>query len=740
MPTDQEELKKPTRNKKSTLDQLESEYTESERVDKELFAEMRSNLLLNSGEHYNRYLSRRFRRIREHSQLKEHQKLRLTKNHIQRITKAYTNVITSTNPGVGFRPKTASENQDTKSAELHKDVWQDGWERYNLEDKIDQWVDDFVGVGEVAVKVFFDPNAGDLRGYEPKLNEAGEPKRKKQKMQDPVTGEVVEVETDEMIPDLTKPIFQGEMVLERIFGFNLFRPPESKDMEKVPCLSIRKMVEKNKLMLMFPDKSDKIQISQDETFKVFEASEKMGFRDVRRNEVLVKEKYIRPGPDYPEGYYYIWTKEAILDEGPLPGGVFPIIWSGFDKIQTSPRGISPIKYLRPYQAEINRSASKMAEHQVTLGDDKLITQNGTKISAGVSLPGVRHINVTGALPTIMPGRDGAQYLNYMESQIREMYLVADMEELFEPNKSDQDVFLALFKSAKEKRKFKRNIARFERFLVGIAEAYLKLAKIHFEEDRIIAATGRNEFLNISEFKNANDMDFQIIVEPQSEDIEEKFGKQLVLNNALQFVGSSLDQDMIGKLLQHMPFGSGKEAFREMTLDTDSAENIILALDRGEQPPVSPFDDPVKMTKRLVARMRQADFRMLEPEIQQTYQQLVESYQMLKVEQDRAILAAQAGFIPTDGPLVTIQGFFVRKPDNPTGTQLVRLPHSAIRWLIDMLEKQGQSLEQMEDMNRGALAQNAQLLLTQAGQPGSAGQPIQGVGNGSTGIAGGSEGL
>lgn len=731
MPTNLEDLKSPTRRKKHSLADLERCFTDSETIDKELFAEMRSNLLLIAGEHYNRNLSKFFRRVRDHKGLQETQKLRLTKNHIQRITKAYSNTITASNPGVGFRPKSESELADTKSAELHKAVWQDAWERYNLEDKVDRWVDDYVGVGEVATKLFFDPTAGPLRGYGPVLDEKGEPKREEPTDIDPNTGELI---PGEMIPDLDDPIFEGEIVMEKVFGFNLLRPPEAKDMSDAPWLIIRKMVEKNKLMLQFPDKSDKIQVSEDETFKVFDTNSKMGFRDTRKNEVLVKEIYFKPGPDYPEGYFYIWTKEAILAEGELPGNVYPIKWAGFDNIQTSPRGISPVKHLRPYQAEINRAASKMAEHQVSLADDKILIQNGSKISAGVSLPGIRTVNVTGAPPTIMPGRDGSQYLGTLESNIREMYEVADLAETFAEDKGQQDPLVTLFKSAKSKRKFQRNIGRFERFLLSIAKGYLQLAKTHFEDDRIIVATGKAERVNISEFKNSEDMNFQIIIEPQTEDAEEKFGKQIMLGNALQFVGSSLDQEAIGKLLQEMPFASAKQTFSDLTIDRDAANNMILALDRGDNPLVSQFDDPVKMTKRLVARMRQADFNLLNPQIQQAYQTLVVQYQTLKVEQDKALLAAQAGFIPVDGPLVTIQGFFVRKPDNPTGTQLVRLPHSAIKWLIDTLEKQGQSLDELEDMNRGAQAQQAQLFLADSGQQNTGGNDV------GTGVAGGAEGF
>ena len=48
------------------------------------------------------------------------------------------------------------------------------------------------------------------------------------------------------------------------------------------------------------------------------------------------------------------------------------------------------------------------------------------------VPGVRAIQVSGAPPTILPGRDGSQYLAYMQAQIEEMYQVAMLEEEVRP--------------------------------------------------------------------------------------------------------------------------------------------------------------------------------------------------------------------------------------------------------------------------------------------------------------------
>ena len=49
------------------------------------------------------------------------------------------------------------------------------------------------------------------------------------------------------MPDMDSPAqWAGEFVFEEIYGFNLLRPPECKDMRKAAWLCIRKMVDKKK--------------------------------------------------------------------------------------------------------------------------------------------------------------------------------------------------------------------------------------------------------------------------------------------------------------------------------------------------------------------------------------------------------------------------------------------------------------------------------------------------------------
>lgn len=655
---DEAQLQTDSQQKPYDIKDLEKMYTQADEADKDLFAEQRSNILLITGEHYNRLRSNFFRRLRDSRSISTEQKIRLTKNHIQKIADSYVNHVVSSAPGVGFEPEHDSDLADQKTAELNESVWQYAKEKHALEEVIQGWAEDFVGIGEVATKVFYDETEQDI-------------------------------------------------LFEEVFGFNLLIDPAATSFLKARYAIIRKMVDVKDLQKMFPGDDHKkfIQESSDTTYTIFDRGK--GAYTRSKDQCLVREYYFRPCALYPNGYFFYTVKDHVLAEGELPGGLFPIVMKPFKRLPTKSRGQSIVKTLRPFQAEVNRSASKIAEHQITLGDDKLLIQNGTQVSAGAALPGIRSVNYTGMEPKILAGRDGSQYLNYMTSQITEMYQAANLEEQAEDANIPLDPYALLFRSASQKKKFQLYIKRFEYFLIDVCKLYLDLARYHFPDEMVIKMVGRKEQVNLAEFKNSDPLCVRIKVIPQSDDVETKLGKQMVINHMIQYVGNKLEKEDIGKLMRLSPYANFDESFNDLTLDYDSATNDILALDRGEQPPVSPNDPHPYFIKRLNNRMRQPDFQFLAPQIQQSYAQRVDAHENFMAQQAQQIQMAEAGFIPTAGYLVACDFYVQTDQADPSKTRRVRLPSDALQWLIQKLETQGQSLDQLEGVNQENLAQIAQ---------------------------------
>jgi hypothetical protein len=244
--------------------------------------------------------------------------------------------------------------------------------------------------------------------------------------------------------------------------------------------------------------------------------------------------------------------------------------------------------------------------------------------------------------------------------------------------------------------------------VEFTQLYLDLARYYFSDEDIVKMCGANEQVNVEEFRQMDPLCYKIKVEAQSEDLETKMGTQMVLQHAIQYASNKLEKEDIGKIMKLMPYSNLDESFSDLTIDFEAATNDILALDRGQRPPVSENDNHVYMMKRLTQRMRQADFEFLSDEIKMNYLERIDAHQEIKAMQLKAIQAAEAGFIPTQGYLVSCD-FYVQVPNSTGGKkdQRVRLPSGALTWLIEKLEAQGQSLDELEKMNQGNLAQIAQ---------------------------------
>lgn len=677
--------------KKLDHNELMKLYKDGEQADNHLYAEQRSNLLLVAGAHYARKGSRFWNRVRDDNRLSEEQKIRLTLNHIQRICKIYENNIISYAPSVAPVPKNGNELQDQKAAELNNAVWKDIKARHRWNDKIREIVQDFNRIGEVFHKVYWDENKGKIVDYAPAVDEMGQP----------ILDQMGQPQKDQ-----SKPIFSGDFVFERIFGFNVFRAKEAKSMQDSWFIGYRKMVNIDDLRARIgddPEKQELIEASKDETYLIFDGNGSA--YDRSQNECLLLEYYIRPSNVFPNGYYFITTLKGVLWEGELPFGKFPIIYAGMDEIPTSPRHYSIIKQLRPIQGEINRAISQVATHQITLGDDKLAVQAGTKVANGGLQPGVRVLSYSGQAPVVIPGRTGDQYIPYIDKMIQQFYVAANLEEEMAEKPSNLDPYTMLFMSIQQKKKFSVYTSKIEQYLIDFCETTLELAKQYYTEANLVPAIGRAELINIAEFKNTSPLFYQIRLEPGTEDMETRLGKQLTFNQIMQYVGSNLDPKDIGKIIRTSPYANNDLASEDLTMDFDNGTNIILALDRGQYMEPNMYDDKKYLIKRLTTRMRKADFKFLSPQIQQMYQQVLSKLMDMDAEEQRKIQEAAAGFIPMSG-MAVVCDIYVPDPSNTSKTMRARVPYDALTWLLKRLEEQGASQQSILNQQQAIVAQTA----------------------------------
>lgn len=685
--------------------ELWSRYLQAEAHSAALFAEQRSNLLLVSGQHYTNANSKFGRTLREIESVTKTQKLRLTKNHLQRITKTYRNTLLQYAPRAGVTPRNDTELSDVKVAEMHQSVWADMSERNLFTQKTRKWAQDFVDIGECIAKVFFDEQAGHFLGYDPLYDDMGQP--------------ILDEEGKPMYGDDSQAVWTGDVVFERILGFNLLVDPDARSWEEARWVIYRKMVPIAELRKLYKDDPSKmawITSSSEETWKIFDSSTGT-YRD-GDGLVMVTEHYYRPQAGMENGYYYIMVHSGILHEGELPLGLFPIVYAGFDEAATSARSFSIIKQLRPYQSEINRCASKIAEHQITLGDDKVILANGATMSPGGTAHGLKAIHVTGATPTVFAGRTGEQYLGYMQSQVSEMYQVAHVDEVTKEETSGQiDPYAILYKTAKQKRPFMLYIQKFEEFLVTICKLALRFAKAFYSDEMLIPVVGKSEYINIEEFRSSDDLGYQIKVEAETEDLESKMGKQLTLNHLVQYAAGSLDKRDLGQVLSAMPYGNDKLALGDLTQDWRNWVNDSLAMDRGRFVEPRRGEDHDYVIKKINGRMKERSFDLLPPQVKQQWEQKLVMHEQLKAQQVMEQQRLQQGLIPTGGYLCTVD-LYVAGPDGKQ--ERVRLPSETVQWAMEQIKIQGTTQELLAgqdiDTQNRIMASAAQMHAAQQQQP------------------------
>lgn len=713
-----------------SVEKLNDLYSKAETCDRELFAEIKSNVLLVSGKHYQNTSKRLWNRIRN-VKGDEQTKIRLVKNHINKITRIYINEILSSAPGVRVLPHAESELQDQKAAEIANAVWQDAKHRYRLQEKIRDLCEDFVDLGECAVKIFWDKNRGTLKGYEQEVDEQGYPLFTDQMGQttiqpqslDPISGQLIDHEPLAS----NRPVYSGDFVFETILPFNLLRDPQSETMNESRYIIVRKMMDIDAAKALCGGDEEKLEFIQESsktTFKIFDGGSG-DFVD-SKDQVLIKEIFYRPCHKYPNGWYALYTDQGIILEQELPFGIFPIVWAGFQKIQTTPRAHSIIRNLRPLQANLNQLSSQQIQHQLTLGDDKLIIQAGARVEKGGELPGIRVLKVSGAPPTILAGRVGEQFLTSIEKIVDEMYDIANLGDIKQDLSGQVDPNTLLFRSMRHKKKFSLYAEIFETFLRDVCQLYLKLAQKYLPDDTLIRKVGRREHINIAEFKEVDELSYSIKLESIGEDLETMLGKSLQIQQVLQYIGKDLPPEAKGTILTAMPFLNGEQMFSDLTMDVKNTDSDILALDRGLQIPAKRGENHKYIIKRLTARMKMKDFDLLDPQIQANYEDKRNQHEQLEAEELAEIKRMQEGFIPMDGPLVGVD-VFTTIPNANGGVKTVRarVPQNAINWLMKQLEVQGAVQKELEMLPEGDVAGIANSFMNMNQAPNA----LSGVSNG-----------
>jgi len=656
---------------------LDQDFIEAEKTDHLVLREMRQNVKLVNADHYSDVKKDNFN-LRQKTKIKGKQQLRLTFNFVHRVRNFYTNRIFNLAPGVIVSPRSDSEIQDQKAAEQHGMLWDYICNTHNMRDKLRHWIDDYFDLGEVALKLTWNPTLG--KPY------AGPVKQAYQEIVDE-EGNIAQMPLGEPYQEMIVP---GDIEFERIFAFDLFRDPAAKSMDESRYMIIRKLVDKKELSKKHPN-IDMKKINEgdyEDTFVVFNTNSG-SYEKSRASQVLVREHYFKPCLAYPNGYYYITTKYDILEQGELPGGIFPIIWRGFDEGQTRARAFSLIRQIKSPQAEVNRCLSKIAEHQITLGDDTVYIQKGTQVAPGGYINGQKVVKHTGPQPMVSPGRSGEQYANHLLRMVEWIERIAGID-LFGEKAGGQDAWAQVHKGLKEREVFSKYGEKMESMMKEVCEMCLQLYKTYAPDELLIRVFGRREIPNLEEFRNIDNLVYQISIDPGNKDADVQMREQLVANTILQF-SPDMPPEQRALLIRSMPIGGNLEDFEEEALNKyDQAKNLALAIERPNAPlpQINHFVDKNYVRNYLVTRRTRPEMDFLPPQVIQKYDTIIQQLEELKAEEVRNEQALNADFIPVGGNEIKMD-IYVTKPSEGGGTKTERatISEQTWNWVQDRLKRQ-----------------------------------------------------
>jgi len=666
---------------------LQSTYRTSQGGASSHQADMRVSIRLRNGLHWNAMLDT----IQQSGKVAAQglDAIQITKNHLGNIVDRATNSVMKFAPDAAVAPRSSCELGDIKSSELNNSVLEFLKEDNAMQKKLLQFVKDACTTGETYALISFEPDAGEFLGYETEV--------------DPVFGIP--------IPDSHRAVFSGRVVCSKEYGFNVHVDPEADSFEHAKYATVDKLHWKDKLEAKYKDDPRKLSMiknSTDNTYKVFNGLN--GSYAIEDNHVMIHQTYVRPCPMYPKGQFFFWMDQGILEQGDLL--CFPLFQYNWKDADTSARGFGLIKDLKQTQLEINRIATQAVKESVTLGYSLLLTQLGTKLTQESFGNGMRTVYYQGAKPEVIDGKNGEQYLQKIKDETQDLYSLANLKMFEEEENFQGDVMAMLTSSMKQKAKFKENGIRFQKFVRDIYGAMLKYARAYLDEETLIPMIGKNEVVNISEFKNTDPMSHQIKIIDSNSDVDTALGRSLQATQLLQYAGGKLNDEQLGLVIQRMPWLDSEALTSEFTKDLRMSQNIILSLDRGQFDPVDPEEPHEYIINKLVGRKKEASFKILPPQIQQMYEaRLQQSRQIFKQQQEKA-QRAKDGHIPTGGFVVPVQMYGAGKDGK---SERLKLPVESLYWLVDELAKQKSSQDRLSVI---PLSQQAQL---QDGQ----GMPPQG---------------
>ena len=640
----------PTATGKYTNDLLNRYYDEAVHNDSQAFKEMRQCIRLHTGKQLYAGKDAPPGRGMGYGAKGGHDELKIVLNHIPRIAGVYLNEILSHAPDISVVVTDEGNILAGRLAKMNKYVWEEHKKKSRLyEEKMRLEILNGIITGEIAVKLYWDSEKNWVKE-------------------------------------------------EPILPFDLLRAPGITDIGDSPWYIHRKIYREEELRKMYGPQAgsalaDEGGSSIENTDYLVFNSQSREFSEFRG--VEIREFYLRPNAEHPEGYFVFFMRDRILQQGPLPGGIFPIVIRRLQSSLMLPRGYSFIRTVTATQMEINRAMSQDANNMYHFGADKIVTGARSSISIGENFRGTSHLKVGSYGPLrdsflYVEGSGIPKYMDYVTFLIKQMDYQVNLQSKMEEKKDSRsgDIRFLIYSRIRDKERFSTIGTNYEGYVREKAERILSLLRYYLGPQDIIHEGNRADTVLIQDFKNTSDRDYVFSIKSGSDSAEDQLAKQYLAQEVFQYMGKEMTRADKGMFLAHTSVSSDKELLSSYTSDIDSAKNDMILLEKGMRPYIAKTMDFQYKIGVLTERMNNADFIYLSPIVRQNYQQFISLCQQQLAEIEEEKLRLEKNFIPMDGPLVKTD-YLMNMPNESGGqkTERLALPGKSIVWLKKVLDKQ-----------------------------------------------------
>jgi hypothetical protein len=494
---------------------------------------------------------------------------KLVNNFSYEFTENKVNNITQIKPAIEVVPPTG-DYTDKIAAKASYMLLQHLWYINNIDDIVRRSHRSKYVLGEQYVFVLWDKDKGDIN---------------------PSTGQK-----------------NGDVSYELEYPYRVFLQ-KNRDFDSAEFVFRSKVMHNDALKRKYPNSMGRV---QDNNIRVFDA-ELFEDRSLN-NETLVHYFYHKPCEYLPEGFYAVFSKDVVLEQGKLPygHGKLPCVRITDIDIPDVQHGVSFLENIKQQQAMHNNISTMIAKNIYLCAHPKwMMPQGAAKLEALGNSETIVQFRGSMApqLVSMNPvSRDAYEYRSILRSEAQEIAIVPGVAVGNPPPGITAAVALQ-FLNERENVRASSEIAKHNQFVVDLAKMSLAVAGEYYDpnDGRMLRILGQDNQYSIKYFDASNfNKDYDVRLQNSTALPQSKSAKLQTILDTMAIKPQLLSDERWVDLLE---FGNDKKMYSAATEALRAAESEIESLFIGEEvAEPKPWEDLIVKWRVYFNEMQKRSFK------------------------------------------------------------------------------------------------------------------------------------